>query len=210
MSEHKFKSTNIKGKEYVQVNERIKYFRTSPDFKGWSLVSEIVSMSDNECVIKATIFNSDGVVVATGHAHEDKGSSMINRTSFIENCETSAWGRALGNMGVGIDTSIASSEEVEMAIAKQEAIKPQAEPTKQAPVTQEPKQEAKIPVSKSDFKKAIDFIAKQDDKQKAVKSVLAQWVKRNWQPSDWQLDTIGKCQTQEGVAEFLASFELDE
>jgi hypothetical protein len=45
---------------------------------------------------------------------------MINKTSYIENCETSAWGRALGNLGYGIQTSIASAEEVEMAIAKQE------------------------------------------------------------------------------------------
>jgi ssDNA-binding Zn-finger/Zn-ribbon topoisomerase 1 len=45
---------------------------------------------------------------------------MINKTSFVENCETSAWGRALGNLGIGIDDSIASAEEVDMAIKKQE------------------------------------------------------------------------------------------
>jgi hypothetical protein len=47
---------------------------------------------------------------------------MINKTSYVENCETSAWGRALANLGIGIETSIASSNEVEMAIAKQEVI----------------------------------------------------------------------------------------
>ena len=56
---------------------------------------------------------------ATGFAQEDKSSSYINKTSYVENCETSAWGRALANLGIGIDTSIASSNEVAIAIGKQ-------------------------------------------------------------------------------------------
>ena len=56
---------------------------------------------------------------ANGFAQEDKSSSYINKTSYVENCETSAWGRALANLGIGIDTSIASSNEVSMAISKQ-------------------------------------------------------------------------------------------
>ena len=58
--------------------------------------------------------------MATGIAYEVMGSSYINKTSFIENCETSAWGRALGNLGIGIDTSIASAFEVNNAIIQQE------------------------------------------------------------------------------------------
>ena len=119
MSNYKFKTTNIKGKEYVEVNERIKYFRISDDYKGWSLSSEIIELNSEACVIKATIADSDGFIRATGFAQEDKSSSYINKTSYVENCETSAWGRALANLGIGIDTSIASSNEVEIAIAKQ-------------------------------------------------------------------------------------------
>jgi hypothetical protein len=48
--------------------------------------------------------------------------SLVNKTSYIENCETSAWGRALGNLGIGIDASIASAEEVITAIAQQNNI----------------------------------------------------------------------------------------
>ena len=119
MSRYKFKTTNIKGKEYVEVNERIKYFRESGDYKGWSLSSEIHHLDEGSCVIKALITDENGMVKATGFAQEDKSSSYINKTSYVENCETSAWGRALAALGIGIDTSIASSNEVAIAIAKQ-------------------------------------------------------------------------------------------
>lgn len=112
------KSINIKGKNYVMVNERIKEFRNN--YIGWSLTTEIVSLTEDTCVMKAIVSDDSGIVRATGFAQEDRTSSMINKTSFVENCETSAWGRALGNLGIGIDDSIASAEEVDMAIKKQE------------------------------------------------------------------------------------------
>ena len=62
-------------------------------------------------------------VLGTGTAYEKESSSYINKTSYIENCETSAVGRALGMAGFGIDTSVASFEEVSNAIAQQEADK---------------------------------------------------------------------------------------
>lgn len=114
------KTVNIKGKDYVMVNERLKEFREN--YAGYSLLSEIINLTEDTCVMKATIVDADGKVVATGHAQEDRTSSMINKTSFVENCETSAWGRALANFGIGIDTSVASAEEVDMAIAKQELL----------------------------------------------------------------------------------------
>lgn len=134
MSNYKFKTTNIKGKEYVEVNERIKYFRFSDDYKGWSLSSEIVHLDADSCVIRAEIRDENWVLRATGFAQEDKSSSYINKTSYVENCETSAWGRALANLGIGIDTSIASSNEVSIAIAKQN-IAPKTEAKKASKVT---------------------------------------------------------------------------
>ena len=119
MSKHNFKTTNIKGKEYVEVNERIKFFRTCADYKGFSLLSEIVAFDDAHCIVKATITDAEGKHIANGYAHEVKAGSMINKTSMLENCETSAWGRALGNLGIGIDTSIATYEEVSNAIEQQ-------------------------------------------------------------------------------------------
>ena len=115
------KTINIHGKEYVEVNERIKYFREAYDH--WSLISEIVELSEKRCVMKATVLNEEGRAIATGTAYEMLGSSFINKTSFIENCETSAWGRALANLGIGLDTSIASAEEVLNAKKQQETPK---------------------------------------------------------------------------------------
>ena len=115
---NKLKTVNIKGKDYVMVNERIKAFRK--EYPTWSLVSQIKDLTDNRCVIRAEIYDEEGRCIATGHAYEKEGSSPINKTSFIENCETSAWGRALANLGIGIDASICSAEELAIAISQQE------------------------------------------------------------------------------------------
>ena len=117
---YNFKTTNIKGKEYVEVNQRILYFRNNPIYSGWSLESEIISLDEQSCVIRAIARNTDGRIIAIGFAQEDRTSSNINKTSYVENCETSAWGRCLANLGIGIETSIASANEVSMAIAKQD------------------------------------------------------------------------------------------
>lgn len=126
----KLKTVVIKGKEYVEVNTRIKYFRQN--FKDWSLTSELVELTNESVLIKAVIRNPEGRVIATGFAHEEKSSSYINKTSYIENCETSAWGRALGNLGIGIDSGVASLEEVQTAIKKQESQKQAITATKKA------------------------------------------------------------------------------
>lgn len=114
----KLKTVNIKGKDYVMVNERIKEFkRLYPDY---AIVTDIEHLEDKMCVIKASVYDKDGNPKATGHAYEREGSTNINKTSFIENCETSAVGRALGFLGIGIDTSICSAEELAIAISQQE------------------------------------------------------------------------------------------
>lgn len=119
------KTINIHGKQYVEVKERIKYFREN--FKDWSLTSEVIDLTEDRCVIKATISNEKGRVIASGIAYESKGSSYINKTSFIENCETSAWGRALANIGIGLDVAIASADEVLNAKAQDKPKKPKIE-----------------------------------------------------------------------------------
>ena len=113
------KTVNIKGKEYVEVNERLKYFRTEEKFKDYSLESEVIELANGVITVKAIIKDGNGNIKATGLAQEKESSSFINKTSFVENCETSAWGRALGNLGIGIDTSVATAEEVNNAILNQ-------------------------------------------------------------------------------------------
>ena len=114
------KTTNIKGKEYVQVNERVRAFRTHPDFSNMSIETSIIDISDKRVLMVAKVLDSDGLVRSTGHAEEVQTNSGVNSTSFIENCETSAVGRCLGFLGIGVDTSIATSEEVGQAVARQE------------------------------------------------------------------------------------------
>jgi len=120
------KTTAIKGKEYAEVNQRIKAFRSV--YPEGYILTEIVSDTEGTeeqgrvCVMRATVgYYKDGepVTLATGTAYEVEKASYINKTSYLENCETSAVGRALGMIGFGIDTSVASFEEVNNAITHQ-------------------------------------------------------------------------------------------
>ena len=117
-------TTNIKGKEYAEVNQRIKAFRmVYPD---GTIHTEMLSNEDGICVFKASVYadtDPTQMPLGTGHAYEKESSSFINKTSYIENCETSAVGRALGMCGFGIDTSVCSAEELENALYNQEANK---------------------------------------------------------------------------------------
>ena len=103
------KTIDIKGGPYVNVNERLKHFREN--FPGWSLESDIIKMDENTVTMKAIIRDEKGTVRATGTAQEKKDSTFINKSSYIENCETSAWGRALANLGIGIDGDVCSADE---------------------------------------------------------------------------------------------------
>lgn len=122
------KTMDFRGKQYAEVNQRVKAFRSL--FPEGFIRTEIVSLTDGLCVMRAYVgfydVSKNGtqeVLLATGTAYEKEGTSNINKTSYIENCETSAIGRALGIMGLGIDTSIASAEEVENAVSQQEGDK---------------------------------------------------------------------------------------
>lgn len=160
---HQFKTTNIKGKQYVEVNQRLLYFRQNEKYSGWSIENEIVSMSNESVVMRCIVRNADGVVIASAHAQEDRTSSMINKTSYVENCETSAVGRALAFVdAIGVETSIASAEEVGMAIAKQES----------APVTAKPE------IKGDDvFQKAVEHLKSTDKEARtnAYDSIMAKY-----------------------------------
>ena len=82
--------------------------------------TKLAKLENGICVFMAEVTNNDGDVIATGTAYEKENSTFINKTSYIENCETSAVGRALGMAGFGIDTSVASAEEVANAIKNQD------------------------------------------------------------------------------------------
>lgn len=111
------KTTNVSGKQYAEVNQRIKAFRSI--CPGGAIITELLSNENGICIFRATVYDEEQRILGTGTAYEKEGSSFINKTSYIENCETSAVGRALGMCGFGIDTSIASAEEVQNAIQNQ-------------------------------------------------------------------------------------------
>jgi hypothetical protein len=123
------KTANIQGKEYAEVNQRIKAFRSL--CPGGAILTEMLSCENGVCIFKASVYDEDMRVLGTGTAYEREGSTFINKTSYIENCETSAVGRALGMCGFGIDTSIASSEEVQNAILNQGNLPQNNQPKKQ-------------------------------------------------------------------------------
>tara|TARA_R100000951_G_scaffold57092_1_gene47946 strand:+ start:931 stop:1530 length:600 start_codon:yes stop_codon:yes gene_type:complete len=113
----------IHGKEYKLVAERVQEFLAlgKEECLNQSIETEIVMFEGNDCIIKATI-KVAGEVVATGIAHEVRGSTNINQTSHVENCETSAIGRALAAYGLA-GTEYASADEVVNAINQQSELK---------------------------------------------------------------------------------------
>ena len=126
------KTLDVKGKEYAEVNQRIKAFRML--YPEGTIETEMLSNENGVCVFKAYVSipvfdeeaRSQGIklvshkrLLGTGTAYEKENSTFINKTSYIENCETSAVGRALAMCGIGIDTSVASAEEVQNAINNQ-------------------------------------------------------------------------------------------
>ena len=119
------KTTDIKGKEYAEVNQRIKAFRML--YPNGTIQTQMLSNENGICIFRANIIDDKGTLLGTGTAYEKEDSSFINKTSYIENCETSAVGRALGMCGFGIDVSVASAEEVQNAINNQELTQEEAD-----------------------------------------------------------------------------------
>ena len=130
------KTTDIKGKEYAEVNQRIKAFRMV--YPQGTIETKMLSNANGVCIFEAKVYSApykytnttidgvittdmqhQGILLGTGTAYEKEDSNYINKTSYIENCETSAVGRALGMCGFGIDVSVASAEEVQNAINNQ-------------------------------------------------------------------------------------------
>lgn len=104
-------------KNYAQVNERIKAYRKV--YPTGKIETEILEIKEDYVRIRATVTDTEEYIIATGTATEkltgDARKDNVNLTSMVENCETSAVGRALGFAGFGVDTAIASAEDIEKA-----------------------------------------------------------------------------------------------
>ena len=113
----KIKTTKIGKKDYVEVDERIRLFwELHPT---WAIVTEMIYNCEQEmvCIFKATVIDDKEKIRSTGHAREFQADkkSMVNKTSHVENCETSAIGRALGVKGIITEYGLASANEVREA-----------------------------------------------------------------------------------------------
>ena len=129
------KKIKIKGKDYVMAHERVKEFHNL--YKNGSIKTELIEMTDRfitKTIITPDVDNPDRFF--TGYAYEDIATNGVNSTSALENCETSSCARALGMLNIGIDTSIASYEEVSNAI-KQQNNKPKPIPKDVNPLEDE-------------------------------------------------------------------------
>ncbi len=108
-------------KDYAEVNQRVKAFRFV--YTRGKIETKIISL-DGELgkrvvLMRCEVYDDLGNLLSVGYAEEKENASFINQTSFIENCETSCVGRALGLAGFGIDVAIASYEEVRNATSEQ-------------------------------------------------------------------------------------------
>lgn len=104
---------NIKGKHYTTVAKRVNDFRDNAEYAAYKIITEIIERNEEVVVMKCSILNAENIIVATGHAEEyrDDKSSTVNKTSALENCETSAIGRALACFGKG-GSEFASADEL--------------------------------------------------------------------------------------------------
>lgn len=134
-------TVNIHGKEYETVASRVQRFRETYK-QDYGIITEIVSVDDERVVMKASIgIGTD--VIATGYAEERRDASSINKTSALENCETSAIGRALAAFGMA-GTEYATADEVAQAISQH--------PSKPSVGTSKPADPVATPVQKSQIK----------------------------------------------------------
>ena len=109
---------NIHGREYETVALRVQKFKSA--YPNHALTTEVLTRDEDCVVMKASIYNPEGRLIATGHAEEYRKASTINKTSALENAETSAIGRALAAFGLG-GTEFATADEVANAIGQQRA-----------------------------------------------------------------------------------------
>lgn len=162
----------IHGKEYETVASRVQKFRETYGFE-YSITTELVERDEKTVVMKASIAKDDKVL-ATGYAEENRAASQINRTSALENCETSAIGRALAAFGMA-GTEYASADEVAQAISNQSKV-----------VTDTPKYNNNQPPTSEKAKQYLDSLKEQ------INNLLTQQGYNNQEKLNFISELIGK------------------
>lgn len=196
----------IGGKAYKTVAKRIEKFREQHTLvDGWSISTELLDISSDQVVVRATIMNPGGVVVATGHAQET-WQSQINRTSAVENCETSAIGRALAAAGFG-GSEFASADELARAVEQQKACKTN-QPGRGRPIKQ-PKPDARKMTIESIGRSDLEALQQFDEwladgaqgklDQKAIRECQARAVARRAELEAASGELFDRAEEPEGI-----------
>ena len=176
MANPQIKSQKIHGKSYAMVHDRVNYFRGEVMYKDLGIETELVHFSEEHCVVRAFVRDKDNFILATGIAHEWKldPKSAVNKTSFVENAETSAIGRALACLGIGTEDAYASAFEVESAKATQAAEAAQTSKSNviQHPTSSKPSQVAEMLGDQPEESEAPTQEPELSDKAKAIMSIL--------------------------------------
>ena len=107
----------VHGKDYAEVKEKVRAFRRV--FPEGSIATKIIEVDENHCIFKASIFNENGSLLAEGHAQETYATTKF-KDSMLEIAETSAIGRALGVLGIGIKGGIDSADTMRRVADKEE------------------------------------------------------------------------------------------
>jgi len=115
MAVSKIPTINLKGKEYTEVKDRVMFFRMEEQFKGYYFITEIIELNQDVASFVCKVYNNDGIIISTGTAYERTSQGPVNKTNHAENAETSAVGRALGFLGIGIVGGIATAENMKDA-----------------------------------------------------------------------------------------------
>ena len=176
----------IHGKQYVTVPERVNQLREAfPIDSGVGILTELLELDASRVLFKAEVIDAEGKTIGVGHAMEEFGTTQINQTSAVENCETSAIGRALAACGYG-GTEYASANEVQNAIGQQVRQFPKvpSEAAKQRErVSNAPKQMPHAEEREEWHECELHFGKNKGKKLGELSELSLQWDQNNYEPS---------------------------
>jgi hypothetical protein len=171
------KTINLKGKEYSMVASRLEIFRKNFGFR-YGIVEEILVDDGKRVVTKTSIIDREKpeTPIGVGHAEEIRGSSLVNKTSAIENCMTSSLGRALATAAALHGGEMASVNEIEKAQNNEKNINENKKETQEDPPAN--KEETKKEKDQEQWQKITENYLKNIDELKS-QSMCMHWFNRN-------------------------------
>ena len=159
--------------DYEPVEVRLEKF--IKDYPSFRIATELEVVEATRYIVKAYLYKDagDGVAWATGYAEETVSSRGVNQTSALENCETSAIGRALANAGYAPKGKRPSREEMSKVVATK-VVKPAVQDLVQAikAADKEPAEQDYWTTPVNDYMKVVDAPVTLDKALDLVQDIL--------------------------------------